>query len=260
VVVPLPENAVQIDPLQPYALWWAQTEACSGRTGSMDAVEWYVVPDADVIPSRRGDAAGYYDRVAGRIVLAGKWSLHGGLVRHEMLHALTRETRHSREYFLHRCGDVVPCVEDCRTEAGAPPVRGPSVVRVPPSALEVEVLAEPAGPVGARFGGHFGLVVTARNPLPYDVVVELPPSGDAGRSVGFSFGVRSHDHRYQLFYNGRTYDEGAAYFRAGETKRAVFDFRVGAAFGDSELLSGPHTLTGGFSTRPAAEYVFSVVP
>jgi hypothetical protein len=87
VVVPLPENAVRIDPLEPYALWWAQTEACSGRTGSMGAVEWYVVPDADAISSRIGDAAGYYDRVAGRIVLAGNWSLHGGLVRHEMLHA-----------------------------------------------------------------------------------------------------------------------------------------------------------------------------
>jgi len=256
----LPSGAQHLVPPPVYALWWDQVEACSDLAGSIDAVKWYTVPGVSQFRYDGREAAGVYEPTAHRIIIAGNYLQHGSLVRHEMLHALAPTLNHPREYFRHRCGDVVACVGNCLTEAGSPPARGPEIARIEPSELEVAVSVVPASPSAGVFGGRFVLVVTARNPNAHEVVVNLPPSGDAGPSVGFTFGVAADGTGFSLSYNGRIYDAGAAYFRAGETKRAVFDFSVGPAYGDSQVTIGSYTASGGFSTSATASVPFVVMP
>jgi len=40
----LPPNAVVTEPLQSYATWYAETEACTDRTGDYESVHWFEVP------------------------------------------------------------------------------------------------------------------------------------------------------------------------------------------------------------------------
>src|SRR5687767_13898568 len=40
----LPVNARQFTPPPVYARWWAMTQACSGLSGDLASVSWYVVP------------------------------------------------------------------------------------------------------------------------------------------------------------------------------------------------------------------------
>src|SRR5260370_10316235 len=89
----LPEGAVQFTPPAVDAQWWALTESCSGLSGDLSAISWYVVPNARHIPA--GDVSavveGRWDSVGNRIVLADIGPRDGELVRHEMLHALLRK-------------------------------------------------------------------------------------------------------------------------------------------------------------------------
>lgn len=232
-----------------YALWWAQVEACTGTSGTMADVAWYVVPSDRALLSADGaNAAGIYNLEAHRITLAEEYRLHGRVVRHEMAHALASQTGHSREAFLGACEGVFPCQESCLTEAGPPPAMGPEVPRIPPEDLELAIAVEPATPSGGLLDGHFMLVITATNPYPYDVVVTLPPAGDAGPPIAFSFSLFSI--QGGSWYNGRITDAGTAHFTAGQTKRAVFDFRAGSATDDDAVAPGLYEAKGGFSSRP----------
>ena len=104
----LPGDAIRFAPPPVYAQWWALTEDCSGITRSLDAVQFYRIPNASTIPDNTyGEVAAYWSPASNRIVLADFYEMQGKLVRHEMLHALLRVNGHPPEYFQGRCAGVV---------------------------------------------------------------------------------------------------------------------------------------------------------
>lgn len=188
----------------------------------MAAISWYYVPGASTIPHESGLATGWWSASGNKIVLAGDARHHGDVVRHEMLHALLRQGGHPRARFIDNCGGVVVCTGTCLTYEGAPP-DDPGAEHVHPSELEISVEIVPTTPRSALLDGHFMMVISARNPAPGAVIVDLPPSGDAGPPV--SFGYRTvHQFGYEQ-YDMRADAVEVTRFRPGEEKRFIFDFR-----------------------------------
>src|SRR5438874_9983200 len=51
---PLPDGAVEFNAPAVYPRWWALTQECSGLTGDLSAVHWYLVPNADLLHLKDG--------------------------------------------------------------------------------------------------------------------------------------------------------------------------------------------------------------
>ncbi len=102
---PLPEGAVLVRAPEMYQAWWSATEACAGRAGQPDRIEWYIVPDAESFPTADGPKVGLWTHSSEgvRIVIAGNWADNQLVVRHEMLHALLDREGHPPLYFEDRC-------------------------------------------------------------------------------------------------------------------------------------------------------------
>jgi len=100
-----PPGAVLMTPPPEYALWYAKTESCAGLQGSLEGIEWYVVPDVATFETSIGEKVGLWEKVgrSTRITLAGDYVQHEMVVRHEMLHDLLERTGHPPEYFVNRC-------------------------------------------------------------------------------------------------------------------------------------------------------------
>ncbi|HET8771382.1 MAG TPA: hypothetical protein VFM71_10405, partial [Gemmatimonadaceae bacterium] len=91
-------------------------------------------------------------------------------------------------------------------------------------------------------------------------VVTLPPSGDPGPPVAFSYSV-SAPYGVLQWFNGRITDAGTAHFSAGQTKRAVFDLRAEEQGLDGSFEPGQYIARGGFSSRYYdAEASFAILP
>ncbi|HYD54741.1 MAG TPA: hypothetical protein VEA99_19060, partial [Gemmatimonadaceae bacterium] len=216
---PLPSGAERFDPPPIYRTWWSLTEQCSGRRGSLEAVAWYVVPGARTLRDPLGhEADGYWSARRNRIVLAGDWAQDGPLVRHEMLHALDRRDGHARDTFVARCLGVVECSGACLADAGPAAAVDPMAVSASPQALDVGTEITPPSPGAQVNGGHFTLVVRARNPQPRPLVVSLPPPGDAGPPVTAEFHIDDVDWGWSES-NWRAWVPEASRFAAGETKQ-----------------------------------------
>lgn len=101
----LPDGAVPVPAPAIYREWFERTEACSGRTGNLAAVQFYVVPGVETFETRDGPQVGVWigQGVSHRIVIAGNYQGHEMVVRHELLHTLLRQTGHPEEYFVSRC-------------------------------------------------------------------------------------------------------------------------------------------------------------
>lgn len=190
----LPTAAVRIEAPAVYARWWAQTQACSGLTGDLAAVQWYVVPGADTVPlPGQRDVAGYWSPPSNRIVLAGHVARDGRAVRHEMLHALLRVGGHPPAYFQGRCDGWVTCTAvGCADEGTLPPAASPDAPVLPSSALPITVDVLPA--VVHRVPGDSGVTIVVRvtNPLPRAVWVELASPyncASCGEYNGFGFNL-----------------------------------------------------------------------
>jgi hypothetical protein len=108
-IPPLPPGARVFTPEPVFREWWAQMEGCSGRTGSFDAVTWYVVPGEDPFPAPGvgQPVHGYWHPSDNRIVLLEWVPSRSSLVRHEALHAILRRSDHPEEYFVAKCGAVI---------------------------------------------------------------------------------------------------------------------------------------------------------
>lgn len=118
----LPDGAVGLSTLPAeFAGWWALTERCTGITGELTGVAFYVLPGAETIPGS-GGAIGLYQEGRHRIVLTEQNLRNGHLVRHEMIHALLRGGGHPRSYFQEQCGGVVSCSGRCQDEGAPRPV------------------------------------------------------------------------------------------------------------------------------------------
>jgi len=102
-----PADAQALAPLPAYASWWQQVEQCSGLSGDLGRVEWYVVPCETGEPGFECEATP--DGLCGgewlpphTILLAGPNDvLPGGYaadeftVKHEMLHDLAGSAEHT---------------------------------------------------------------------------------------------------------------------------------------------------------------------
>lgn len=226
LVYPVPSDAIPLAPSAQYALWWTLTESCSGFSGDMYSYHWYVIPGASSIDG--GAAVGQTDPVTRRIVLAGKWAQDGGVVRHEMLHALGAVPGHPAKYFQQKCGGIVDCPSRCVADGGAPArvdSLGP-VVRT--RDLVVSASAVPAAPSMSQDSGWFELLVQIHNPNPFAVRLRLQPiapNEDAAATFG-----------YDALYCDRPYGPlDPAYFfvwdttivmAPGETRQQAFDLHA----------------------------------
>lgn len=242
---PLPTGAQRFAPPDVYHQWWALTEACSGIRGDLAMISWYEVPGAESIPAPRGQTQqGEWESSGNRIVLAGKSRLEGDLVRHEMLHALLRRGAHPRQSFVGRCGNVVVCTDRCLAEAGPAPPPDPAAVLVDPTALDVRVELDPAQPGVRVNGGHFIMWVVVRNPSDRPVRVVLPPSGDTGPSVSFSYRLERDGDITE--YNIRAETPEVTRFAVGEAKRFAFDFVVGSGGTRYDIAPGKYLFAGAY--------------
>ena len=161
----------------------------------------------------RGDRyAGYGPRTA--MHRPRRRKCRGSLIRHEMLHALTRNAGHPRAAFLRGCGGVVVCDQRCIAEAGSLPPLDASVPRVGSDLLEVDVVVTPQTPSLATYGGWFTMTITARNPWNNPIAVRLTPAGDGGPASA-SYQSRAVVEGRRRRPRGRLTAERCA----GETKR-----------------------------------------
>lgn len=218
----LAPGAEQFAPPAVYERWWSMVESCSGLSRQMGDVPFYVVPGVNRIPLENGDeVAAYWSPAGDWIVIAEYYQMYGPVVRHEMLHALLRRTGHPRAIFLDRCAGVNLCGSSCRSDAGPAPNLPASIVRVPPSQLVLALEVIPQAPRLGDQEGFFSIAVTARNPSNEAVFIEAGPSGLpptfafhlSGESGGFGGGGANNIEQYL--------------FAPGETKRQVYDFRIG---------------------------------
>ena len=236
----LPAGAVRFTPPSFYSTWWEMTKACSGRSGSLDEVEWYVVPAGVRLELDGESVSAYWSAGSNQIVLSEPVRDDGQVVRHEMLHAMLGSKGHSRREFLENCAGYVSCTSKCVDDAGPAPIVPATVPRVDPSALEVTSIVTPIPVRSGVNEGHFTVTVRARNPASNAVVVVLP---DASNPLPVSF-------RCQLLGPSGEMeaafvrDPGATSFAAGETKVHVFDFFV-----DDQGVQPRHIFPGLYGVR-----------
>jgi hypothetical protein len=219
-------------------------EACSGERGDLTRLSWYGVPpsgDDGTFEVEGRPYVGYWYGERSSIALAAGLELDGPLVRHEMLHALLGRGDHPRAAFVETCGGVVECGDDCDAlgESG----RGvPADAReVAPSALEVSAAASPATPSVAADSGWFTLTVYARNKSAEPVWVRLPDE--------MTFMYVPLTDGYAGSY--RQTAERRWAFRAGETRRHVFDVRYPA---------GTYTFESWYGDRRSPPITVRVAP
>jgi hypothetical protein len=91
-----------------YARWWQELEACTGMSGDFTSVQWEIVA-SDLIPRKEREVGGVYFRDRRLIQLAAPYVTHSGLVKHEMLHALSPVGGHGHwAYAVHNPCGVTP--------------------------------------------------------------------------------------------------------------------------------------------------------
>lgn len=239
----MPAGAERMEPLPVYSQWWKMTEECSALGGDYSRIAWYVVPNVESISFR-----GMHNKQGiwldgDRIVLAGKSVRDGMLVRHEMLHALLKKTKHPRGDFVGRCGGVVTCEGQCLSEGNAPR-DDPRAVTVNPVALEISVRTWPESPGSDLLGGYMRFTVHARNPNNFPVIVQLPAAGDDGPSVTFRY--RCSGPGTYRWLDSRAWAPEVTRFKAGETKKMVYDIWIGGSEYQNRLPTGTYRFRGAY--------------
>ncbi len=99
-------KAVRVEPSAQYIAWWNELEVCSGLSGDVHGVAFYVVPNDSTIRVGSESYWGYWIKNGDRIVLAGAWAESEKLVKHEEMHALLQSALHPPAYFNGPCGDL----------------------------------------------------------------------------------------------------------------------------------------------------------
>ncbi len=235
------------------------TESCSGVTGSLSKISWYVVPGVTEFQLRGQTVSGYWTEGSNSIVIADSSRLDGSVVRHEMLHALIKGSGHPRSQFLGKCAGVVVCTAQCVTDAGPAPTTNQSAVTVPSDSIEVSVQLVPDQPSVTIDGGVFSLLVTARNPATHPVNVLL--LGDAASGLqSFSFQIRAFSPGFHIDGALRLGDPSIAAFAAGETKKQYFDFVIGTALRNRTVSPGIYRITGWYGNRSGVLTPITIAP
>jgi len=257
VDAPLPSDAEEFFPPAVYTTWWSMTQACSGLSGSMEAVTWYKTTQALHDPQTGEVLGGYWTSGSNRIVLLTTAMLYGPLVRHEMLHALLRGRGHPRNQFLGKCGGTVGCLDACILDAGPYPPPPEQPIQVRSDLFDITVVVEPGNPTSAHDGGFFTITVTAHNPTTHWATA-APLSSDFDPARTFAFDVVGAN-------GGQSRDEVALdpserIFAPGETKKHVFDFVIGDAPFANQIPPGDYTVRGAFSDHWSGGSSFVIGP
>jgi hypothetical protein len=223
-------------------------ESCSGLTGDFDRVTWYAVPNSNAVERDGDSVGGYWAPVSNRIVLAGNAEFAGSLVRHEMLHALVKQTHgHSRSYFIDRCGGIVECLSPCSADVGAPPPPPANAVAVTANALRIDAHLIPDQPGSEIDDGIFTVDITVRNPNSYPVIVTLDPIW-LRRTFFFQL---YRDAGSGPTETDRVRDSSVTSFRGGEVKHRYFDLSLCDLPGVRRIDPGTYTLEGGYDNVSA---------
>ncbi len=241
------DGAAPFAPPAVYQRWWALSESCSGLSGSLRSVRWSSAPTSALQAAEGAGTVAFWSSTDNRIVLANNAVTNGRVVRHEMLHALSRSRGHPASLFRVRCDGVVRCDEACRA-GGELPRPTNAAVRVPVSALNISIASVPAIPTRDVDDGAFQVVVSVTNPASHDVVVALR-TADPAIAVSVSPGD------LRLTADHEIGDPRVAWFGPHERKQYVFDLRVGDTPGRILFSPGAYLLTGRFddlSTPPLA--------
>jgi hypothetical protein len=204
-------------------------EECSGMQGALGDVQWFSVPEQLWDPANPADPVeGYWSAASNRIVLNSNDTIDGGLVRHEMLHALLRGKGHPRSAFLQNCAGIVSCPPGCVSDAGALPQIDPATPRVTPAEIDVTSEVAVVSPSSSGEPSFAQFTVLAHNPLSHPVVVVLPDK-PGGISSTFRYGIIRTVSGGGISSSDLALDAGSTYFAAGETKRDVFDLVIAPA-------------------------------
>jgi hypothetical protein len=97
--------------------------------------------------------------------------------------------------------------------------------------------------------GNFMMIVTARNAAANPVIVQLPPSGDAGPSASFSYrisGSYASGGSGAAWYDMRAEVPEVTRFNAFEVKRFIFDFRIGQGDTRYDRIPGTFRFDGAY--------------
>lgn len=232
---PLPASARLLQPLAPYRTWWQLVEGCSGLTGSFDAVQWYVAdhvsPDDNTVDAK-------WLSSGNRVVLTPASSRDGGVVRHEMLHALLRRGGHPTEYFGAKCAALVKCELNC---APSEHDRGvsPSARVVDVGSLHVAIHVEPSPPSAGTDSGWVRIIVVATNMLAESVWVSL--------QGGYPFACYAAG----VFSSVENPPGSSWAFRANESRSYTFD---------AQFAPGSYAISCSFATNRASTFPLQVDP
>jgi hypothetical protein len=245
----LPGDALAFTPPSVYTRWWTMTESCSGKQGSLQAITWDVVPNVSDFQLNGETVSAYWTEGSNSIVIAAGVQRDGEVVRHEMLHALTRTSGHSRTYFLDRCGGIVSCTSQCVKDGGAIPTIDPALPVVSPDSLSVTVELDPALPSLAIDSGAFTMIVSVHNPANHSIVAALPQL-TGGVSTAYSFAIRNPSGVGSVLTGVRSFvDPSVLVFGAGETKHQYFDFTIGAITSGRQLAPGLYDMSGAYGSH-----------
>ncbi len=253
-----PVGADRYYPPPIYARWWSTVESCSGISGSLPDISFYVLQGATSIPSVGEFAGGYWQAQGNQIVLIGETQMSGPLVRHEMLHALLRTKGHSRQFFLRRCAGVVECIDQCIDDADPPPKISAGTPTVPAESLQINISTQPTNPSSTYAGGYFTITVTAHNPAAHAVVLAPPLVVDQLPPATFGLLFGNENSGYGFF--DHAWDVEATRFAQGETKREIFDFAIGRLPGAIDLTPGAYELRGGYGSHMSQSIKVTVRP
>lgn len=244
IIGPFPSDGKAFSPPAVYTTWWNMTRACSGRAGDLADVRWFETDKPLRDPLNGKLVGGYWTPYINRIIIRSDLMLEGGVVRHEMLHSLVGRGGHSRSQFLEKCGGVVLCPDACVDDAGSysPPPETP--IHIPGDSLDFRVVVDPPAPSSAHDGGFFSITVLARNRSSHWATV-TPPYPQAGTMHTFEVDVRGRPGRV-LSGGYSASDPSERIFAPGETKRQVFDFRIGEKTFSGRFAPGDYIVRGGF--------------
>ena len=193
--------------------------------------------------------SGYWTEGSNSIVVAAGVRLDGAVVRHEMLHALTRTSGHSRADFLERCGGVVSCTSQCVTDAGTVPTIDPALPVVSPDSLDVTVELAPALPSLAVDSGAFTMIISVHNPANHSIVAALPQL-TGGVSTAYTFDIKNPFGLGSRLQGARSIvDPSVTVFSAGETKHQYFDFTIGKITSGSTITPGLYDFSGAYGSH-----------
>lgn len=246
------DGAVVFTPPSVYERWWALTESCSGLSGSLPRVQWMSAPASALQGAEGAGTVAYWSSKDNRIVLATNAITNGRIVRHEMLHALSRSRGHAGSLFRVRCDGVVRCDEACRSGGGA--IRPTATaIRVPVSALRIAIASFPAHPSKSVDDGAFQVIVSVTNPAAHVVVVDFRTSDPA-------IAVSVLPGQLRLTADHEVGDPRVARFGPGERKQYVFDLRVGETTSRTAFKPGDYRLTGSFDGLTTVPLVLTVRP